>query len=203
MINVKCIVAVLFMLSFAENAVCMQDFLSNLDLAKTMFTAFVERYSKDVSKWFSYYTSFMESLLEKIEKFVQDFIDYIRDDHCVFVCKNGKPGIKNEKFIPTTKGCGFIGIAIHKDHLPDPKMQECCHKHDLCYSECLSDKDACDTHFQSCMLDVCNNTSSSLSTATNCRVSAKMVYLMNLIFSCRLFLYAQKQACICDDRSDL
>ncbi|RWS07236.1 Group XIIA secretory phospholipase A2-like protein [Dinothrombium tinctorium] len=198
----KLVCTAFLILISAQEIICLKDALKSFNLIRDLFFTIAHKYGQDVKEIAEAVLDSINAILAKFESFVQKFIDYIRDDHCVFVCRNGKPGKKNDSYVPTTKGCGFLGITIAVEHLPNPIMHDCCKDHDMCYAKCGSHKDECDDQFQECLLRTCKNLNNP-AFEQGCRVSAKMVYLLNLVYSCKLFLIAQKTACICDMKEEL
>lgn len=112
---------------------------------------------------------------------------------------------KNKLHVPSSDGCGSLGLKIDTEYLPAPEMAKCCETHDICYDTCNSDKELCDLDFKRCLYKYCDSfekTTSGEMLNKGCKAAAKMLFTGTLTLGCKSFLDAQKRACFCPANND-
>lgn len=68
----------------------------------------------------------------------------------------------NRNHVPSSNGCGSLGLKINSEYLPFGAMESCCNAHDICYDTCNKDKDMCDLDFKRCLYKQCDEYSGSV-----------------------------------------
>ncbi|XP_074040863.1 phospholipase A2 group XII [Leptinotarsa decemlineata] len=135
---------------------------------------------------------------------MHDVFDAAVEEDCVFKCPNNEQPKPNRNHIPSTDGCGSLGLKIPSDYLPVAQMQKCCDSHDLCYDTCGKDKEVCDVDFKRCLYKHCESYEKLLGGTTMmkaCKGAAKMLFTGTLTLGCKSFLDAQSKACYCTSQS--
>lgn len=74
----------------------------------------------------------------------------------VFTIFTGQKPVRNRNHIPSSDGCGSLGIEISTEYLPIEQMTKCCDNHDICYDTCNSGKEVCDLEFKRCLYNYCD-----------------------------------------------
>lgn len=112
---------------------------------------------------------------------VHDVFDAAVEEHCVFKCPTGKHECifliivndfysstlggtpkANRDHVPSSDGCGSLGLNIDSRYLPVGEMTKCCDVHDLCYDTCNKDKELCDLEFKRCLYKYCESYESNI-----------------------------------------
>lgn len=102
--------------------------------------------------------------------------------------------------MPSSDGCGSLGMKIDTQYLPAPEMGKCCEVHDVCYDTCNSDKELCDLEFKRCLYKYCDTfekVPASDLLIKGCKAAAKMLFTGTTTLGCKSFLDSQKRACYC------
>ena len=102
--------------------------------------------------------------------------------------------------MPSSDGCGSLGLNIDTDYLPAPEMANCCESHDICYDTCNSDKELCDLDFKRCLYKFCDTFEKGPAgdmLNKGCKAAAKMLFTGTMTLGCKSFLDAQQRACFC------
>lgn len=108
--------------------------------------------------------------------------------------------MKNKLHIPTSDGCGSLGMQIDTEYLPAPEMAKCCDAHDICYDTCNSDKELCDLDFKRCLYKYCDSFDKSAAgdiLIKGCKAASKMLFTGTMTLGCKAYLDAQQRACFC------
>jgi secretory phospholipase A2 len=108
--------------------------------------------------------------------------------------------MKNKLHVPSSDGCGSLGMKIDSDYLPAPEMANCCNAHDICYDTCNSDKELCDLDFKRCLYKYCDSFEKSAAgeiLIKGCKAAAKMLFTGTMTLGCKAYLDAQERACFC------
>lgn len=112
--------------------------------------------------------------------------------------------VKNKQHVPTSDGCGALGMNIDKQYLPAPEMATCCDAHDICYDTCNSDKELCDLDFKRCLYKYCDTFEKGPTgeiIIKGCKAAAKMLFTGTMTLGCKSYLDAQQRACFCPSNS--
>jgi secretory phospholipase A2 len=102
--------------------------------------------------------------------------------------------------IPTSDGCGSLGVNIDTEYLPAPEMAKCCDAHDICYDTCNSDKELCDLDFKRCLYKYCDSFEKGPAgdvLIKGCKAAAKMLFTGTMTLGCKSYQDAQQRACFC------
>ncbi|CAG9799477.1 unnamed protein product [Chironomus riparius] len=140
--------------------------------------------------------------LSKKFKTVHEIFDTAVEENCIFKCP-GYPDVhpqKNKLHVPSSDGCGSLGMKIDTEYLPAPEMGKCCDDHDICYDTCNSDKDICDLDFKRCLYKYCDSFEKSAAgeiLIKGCKAAAKMLFTGTMTLGCKAYLDAQERACFC------
>lgn len=108
--------------------------------------------------------------------------------------------MKNKLHVPSSDGCGSMGMKIDTDYLPAPEMAHCCDDHDICYDTCNSDKELCDLDFKRCLYKYCDTFEKGATgelLIKGCKAAAKMLFTGTMTLGCKSYLDAQQRACFC------
>ncbi|XP_060522303.1 group XIIA secretory phospholipase A2 [Cylas formicarius] len=130
----------------------------------------------------------------------QDVFDRAVEEECVFKCPNGAIPKPNRFHVPSSDGCGSLGLKIHSDYLPVAAMEQCCNEHDICYDTCNKDKEVCDVDFKRCLYKYCDSYSNSVAGQTiikGCKAAAKVLFTGTLTLGCKSYIDSQTKACYC------
>ncbi|XP_037070784.1 group XIIA secretory phospholipase A2-like [Pollicipes pollicipes] len=132
-------------------------------------------------------------------RFIQDFVDSTIDENCDFKCNLGYVPINNTNYIPSSDGCGSLGIKWDTEQLPVEQLSDCCDAHDLCYDTCGADRDYCDLAFKKCLYAACERQKRQLDKISQkaCKGTSKLLYTGTLALGCKSYRDAQKRACTC------
>lgn len=142
----------------------------------------------------------MEKVIDVAHKVksVHDTLDLSVEEECSFSCPEGGKAVPNKYHKPTANGCGPINMEIE---VPYPEMNKCCNEHDICYSTCNKDKDACDLYFKKCLYKVCESVpGEDLMNVKGCKASAKILYTGTTALGCKFYKDSQKEACYCSQK---
>ncbi|XP_035671456.1 group XIIA secretory phospholipase A2-like [Branchiostoma floridae] len=146
----------------------------------------------------------LDSLVQGLESLETMFgvVEEAGDLECGYVCKNGKKPRKNPHHKPRSNGCGSFGLLI--DTRDVPEMTRCCDKHDICYDTCGNKRQDCDDKFKTCLDNMCEELSRTLSADQNegCQMTSQLMYAGTMGLGCKSYKEAQKRACICDEDND-
>lgn len=107
---------------------------------------------------------------------------------------------KNKLHVPSSDGCGSLGVNIDTDYLPAPEMAKCCDAHDICYDTCNSDKELCDLDFKRCLYKYCDSFEKGPAgdvLIKGCKAAAKMLFTGTMTLGCKSYRDAQQRACYC------
>ena len=63
---------------------------------------------------------------------------------------------KRPDYVKVPNGCGAYDLNIDFNKFGIIEFNNCCDKHDICYSDCYGTKKSCDTLFESCLVQQCN-----------------------------------------------
>lgn len=90
-----------------------------------------------------------------------NFIMQYRMSNCnlifvIITIFTGQKPVRNRNHIPSSDGCGSLGIEISTEYLPIEQMTKCCDNHDICYDTCNSGKEVCDLEFKRCLYNYCD-----------------------------------------------
>lgn len=102
--------------------------------------------------------------------------------------------------IPSSDGCGSLGMKIDTEYLPAAEMATCCDTHDICYDTCNSDKELCDLDFKRCLYKYCDSFERSLAgdiLIKGCKSAAKTLFVSSMTLGCKSYLDSQEKACFC------
>nr|CAB3260927.1 uncharacterized protein LOC100176290 [Phallusia mammillata] len=134
-----------------------------------------------------------------------------QDKKCSYKCPTGYRKSVNYSHIPTSNGCGSLGVDVDLSHLSS--LEACCDEHDVCYDTCKMDKEKCDNSFYQCLMNSCTRMSSKRKrndaatfTINTCKITAGLIYQGVVSLGCKSYLDAQKNACKCvlyNQREDL
>lgn len=120
--------------------------------------------------------------------------------------------VRNKFYVPSSNGCGSLGLKIDTEYLPAVEMETCCNNHDICYDTCNQDKELCDLEFKRCLYRYCDKSSANWSgcsgkspigaaVAKGCKAAAKMLFTGTMTLGCRSYLDSQERACYCETPS--
>ena len=112
--------------------------------------------------------------------------------------------VRNKLHVPSSDGCGSLGMNINTEYLPAPEMGRCCDAHDICYDTCNSDKELCDLEFKRCLYKYCDTFEKSSTgdlLIKGCKAAAKMLFTGTMTLGCKSYLDAQQRACYCPPES--
>ncbi|KAF0296228.1 Group XIIA secretory phospholipase A2 [Amphibalanus amphitrite] len=131
--------------------------------------------------------------------FIQEFVDSTIDEDCEFKCNLGYVPVNNTDYIPSSDGCGSLGVKWDTESLPVEQLSDCCDAHDLCYDTCGSDRDFCDLAFKRCLYAVCDREKKRLDKLAQkaCKGASKLLYTGTLALGCKSYRDAQRRACRC------
>ncbi|CAH3027715.1 unnamed protein product [Porites evermanni] len=123
-------------------------------------------------------------------------------DNCVFKCPKGHKPLANPKHIPSSDGCGSMGIKLDTTHFAG--FTRCCDLHDKCYDTCNNDRNQCDEDFKSCLDNECLLTGLGNRLPKEeleaCQKSADLMYSGTYALGCMSYKEAQRNACLCNGR---
>jgi secretory phospholipase A2 len=109
-----------------------------------------------------------------------------------------------EKFFEktiTANGCGAYYFYYDFNNLELTGFNECCNRHDKCYSTCGENKNKCDTEFKKCLVTSCDIMSTEKSHLKHHKETCiNISHFLDLFvnkFGCTAYLNAQRQACDC------
>ncbi|RZC37281.1 group XIIA secretory phospholipase A2 [Asbolus verrucosus] len=129
-----------------------------------------------------------------------EVFDAAVEEHCVFKCPTNVTPKPNRNHVPSSNGCGSLGLKINSDYLPVGQMTKCCDLHDICYDTCNNDKEVCDMEFKRCLYKYCDSYQQSVgggSTVKACKGAAKILFTGTLTLACKAYIDAQTKACYC------
>ncbi|XP_066258795.1 group XIIA secretory phospholipase A2 [Euwallacea similis] len=133
-------------------------------------------------------------------KSVHELFDAAVEEDCIFKCPTGAVPKPNRNHVPSSNGCGSLGVKISSDYLPFAAMEKCCNTHDICYDTCNKNKEVCDLDFKRCLYRHCDSYSENSGGQTMtkaCKGAAKMLFTGTVTLGCKSYMDAQKQACYC------
>lgn len=133
-------------------------------------------------------------------KIVHEVFDAAVEENCVFTCPNGATPVRNKLYMPSSDGCGALGLKINSEYLPAAEMEGCCNDHDICYDTCNSDKELCDIEFKRCLYKYCDGYDKSAVAdlvVKGCKAAAKMLFTGTLTLGCKAYRDSQGRACYC------
>ncbi|CRL01605.1 CLUMA_CG014167, isoform A [Clunio marinus] len=137
-------------------------------------------------------------------KTVHEIFDSAVEENCVYECPEKQRPIKNKLHLPSSDGCGSLGMKIDTEYLPAPEMARCCDAHDICYDTCNSDKELCDLEFKRCLYKYCDTFekgSAADIVMKGCKAAAKMLFTGTMTLGCKSYLDSQQRACYCPPTS--
>ena len=119
------------------------------------------------------------------------------DKQCKMDCPQGSVPLPRPGHVPTSNGCGSLGIKLDTSMFPG--FEKCCDSHDKCYDTCNEDRDECDAAFQDCLYAVCDEVKKfgSPNQAQVCENAGGVMHAAAMGLGCTSFTQAQSNACIC------
>lgn len=116
---------------------------------------------------------------------------------CTFSCPGGSVPVPRPGHVPSSNGCGSMGITLDTRHFPG--FNSCCDKHDKCYDTCNNDRDKCDEAFEDCIDNVCDEAklTQSADRVAFCVNAAGVMQTAARGLGCNSFKDSQKKACVC------
>lgn len=120
---------------------------------------------------------------------------------CAMSCPRGSVPLPRPSHVPTSNGCGSLGIKLDTSMFPG--FEQCCDTHDKCYDTCNEDRDKCDKAFQDCLYKVCDEIKKFLPSdqAQLCESSGGVMHAAAVGLGCTAFKNAQEKACICSGQA--
>uniref|UniRef100_U5EF81 Putative group xii secretory phospholipase a2 n=1 Tax=Corethrella appendiculata TaxID=1370023 RepID=U5EF81_9DIPT len=138
--------------------------------------------------------------LAKKFRVVHEVFDKAVEEHCVYSCPGGTTPTKHKFYVPSSDGCGSLGMKIDTSYLPAAEMEKCCDAHDICYDSCNSDKELCDLDFKRCLYRYCDGYEKTVvgeMVVKGCKAAAKMLFTGTLTLGCKSYLDGQQKSCYC------
>ena len=89
-----------------------------------------------------------------------------------------------------TNGCGDYDFFWNFDEFELFGFNECCNKHDTCYSTCREDKSKCDGEFKNCLKKKCFE--------SFCLEVVHFLFFLTESFGCEAYSNSQKNVCVCN-----
>lgn len=150
----------------------------------------------------SVFGDLIQNVIKVAQKFksVHEVFDAAVEEDCVFKCPTGVAPKPNRNHVPSSNGCGSLGLKINSEYLPFGAMESCCNAHDICYDTCNKDKDMCDLDFKRCLYKQCDEYTGSVggpAVTKACKGAAKVLFTGTLTLGCKSYMDAQKEACYC------
>jgi hypothetical protein len=107
--------------------------------------------------------------------------------------------------LSTTNGCGSKPWHVKLGKMLSPYLKflnKCCDAHDYCYGLCSTSDfktafNKCNSDFNDCMYDACNDNVDSFISRKICKANAKTFYLLVHTAGQRAWNSAQKTHCDC------
>ncbi|XP_046855039.1 group XIIA secretory phospholipase A2-like [Xenia sp. Carnegie-2017] len=119
------------------------------------------------------------------------------EQSCKATCPDGSEPVPRPGHIPSSNGCGSMGIKL--DTSIFPSFENCCNAHDKCYDVCKADRDKCDKGFKDCLDKVCNELKRvhPPDLVDICKNTGGLMHAAAIGLGCTPFTMAQKKACTC------
>lgn len=123
------------------------------------------------------------------------------DKECKLTCPKGSIPLSRPGHVPSTNGCGSLGIKLDTSMFPG--FEKCCDSHDKCYDTCNKDRDECDEVFKDCIYAYCDEVKKVRSSdqAVLCENSGGVMHAAAMGLGCTAFTEAQKKACVCSGQA--
>ena len=123
------------------------------------------------------------------------------DKECKMTCPEGSVPLARPGHVPSTNGCGSLGIKLDTSMFPG--FEKCCDSHDKCYDTCNKDRDECDEVFKNCIYAYCDEIKRVRSSdqAQLCENSGGVMHAAAMGLGCTAFVEAQKKACVCSGQA--
>ena len=120
---------------------------------------------------------------------------------CKKKCPTDSVALPKPGHIPTSNGCGSLGIKLDTSMFPG--FEKCCDSHDKCYDTCNNDRDECDAVFKTCLEAVCNEIKKvrSKDQFQICENSGGVMHAAAVGLGCAAFESAQSNACVCSGQA--
>ena len=123
------------------------------------------------------------------------------DKGCKMDCTKGSVPLPRPGHVPTSNGCGSLGIQLDTSMFPG--FEKCCDTHDKCYDTCNKDRDQCDTVFKDCLYAVCDELKKDRPSdlVQVCENAGGVMHAAAVGLGCTAFTQAQNKACVCSGQA--
>lgn len=109
-----------------------------------------------------------------------------------FTCSAGEKPAPKKDFVFTANGCGTADLPISAR----AEFEECCNRHDACYSVCGMDKATCEKRLKKCMKAKCK-AHWDPHQRDECQSTAQLLSIGANMITCPAYQDAQAEACEC------